>query len=51
MEFGLDDAVPLTAAHKRIQMETGEVETGDLAPLTISAYFHQDKEDYLKVLS
>ena len=44
MEFGLDDAVPLTAAHKRIQMETGEVDTGDLAPLTTGAYFHPDKE-------
>ena len=44
MEFGLDDAVPLAAARKRVQMETGEVDTGDLAPLTTSAYIHSDKE-------
>jgi hypothetical protein len=44
MEFGLDDAVPLTAARTRIQMETGELDTGDLGPLTTGAYFHPDKE-------
>jgi hypothetical protein len=43
-EFGLDDAVPLAAARKRIQMETGPVDTGDLAPLTTGAYHHPDKE-------
>jgi hypothetical protein len=43
-EFGLDDAIPLTAARKRVQMETGEVDTGDLAPLTTGAYIHPDKE-------
>jgi hypothetical protein len=43
-EFGLDDAVPLAAARKRIQMETGEADTGDLAPLTTGAYIHPDKE-------
>jgi hypothetical protein len=43
-EFGLNDAVPLAAARKRVQMETGEVDTGDLAPLTTGAYIHPDKE-------
>jgi hypothetical protein len=43
-EFGLDDAIPLTAARKRVQMETGEVETGELASLTTGAYHHADKE-------
>jgi hypothetical protein len=43
-EFGLDDAIPLAAARKRVQMETGEVDTGDLAPLTTGAYIHPDKE-------
>ena len=44
MEFGLDDSVPLTAARKRIQMETGEVDTGELVPLTTGTYIHPDKE-------
>jgi hypothetical protein len=44
MEFGLDDAVPLVAARKRIQMETGEIDTDNLAPLTTGAYIHPDKE-------
>jgi hypothetical protein len=44
MEFGLDDAVPLTAARKRLQMETGQVDTGDLTPLNTGAYIHPDKE-------
>jgi hypothetical protein len=44
MEFGLEDAVPLAAARKRVQMETGDVDTGHLAPLKIGAYFHPDKE-------
>jgi hypothetical protein len=43
-EFGLDDAVPLAAARKRIQLETGPVDTGDLAPLTTGVYVHADKE-------
>jgi hypothetical protein len=43
-EFGLDDAIPLTAARKRVQLETGEVDTGELAPLTTGAYIHPDKE-------
>jgi len=43
-EFGLDDAIPLTAAHKRVQMETGAVDTGELAPLETGAYYHADKE-------
>jgi hypothetical protein len=43
-EFGSDDAIPLTAARKRVQMETGEGDTGELAPLTTGAYHHSDKE-------
>lgn len=43
-EFGLEDAVPLEAARKRIQLETGPVDTGDLAPLTTGVYVHADKE-------
>ncbi len=43
-EFGLDDAVPLAAARNRVQMETGDVDTGDLAPLDTGAYIHADKE-------
>ena len=44
MEFGLDDAVPLAAARKRIQVEIGEVDAGELVPLTTGAYIHSDKE-------
>jgi hypothetical protein len=44
MEFGLDDAIPLAAARKRVQMETGEVDSGELVPLTTGAYIHPDKE-------
>ena len=43
-EFGLYDAIPLTAARKRVQMETGEVDAGELAPLDTGAYYHADKE-------
>jgi hypothetical protein len=43
-EFGLDDVIPLTAARKRVQLETGEVDTSELAPLTTGAYHHSDKE-------
>ncbi len=43
-EFGLDDAIPLAAARKRVQMETGQVDTGALTPLTTGAYVHADKE-------
>jgi hypothetical protein len=43
-EFGLEDAVPLAAARKRVQMETGEVDTGELVPLTTGVYYHSDKE-------
>jgi hypothetical protein len=44
MEFGLDDAIPLVAARKRVQVETGEVDGGELMPLTTGAYIHSDKE-------
>ena len=43
MEFGLDNAVPLVAARKRIQVEIGEVDAGELVPLTTGAYIHSDK--------
>jgi hypothetical protein len=44
MEFSPEDAVPVAAARKRVQMETGEVDTGDLAPLDTGSYIHPDKE-------
>jgi hypothetical protein len=43
-EFDLDHAVPVTAAKRRVQMETGETDAGDLAPLTTGRYIHPDKE-------
>jgi hypothetical protein len=43
-EFGLDDAIPITAAKRRVQMETGEIDTGDLTPLATGRYIHPDKE-------
>ena len=44
-EFGLDDALPMAAAWRRLQMETGEIETGELMPLTTGTYIHPDKEN------
>ena len=44
MEFGLDDAIPRAAAQRRVQMETGPIDTGELMPLTTGTYFHHDKE-------
>ena len=31
-------------AQRRVQMETGEVDGGELAPLTTGTYIHPDKE-------
>jgi hypothetical protein len=42
-EFGLDDDIPLAAAQRRVQLETGPIDTGKLTPLTTSAYIHPDK--------
>jgi hypothetical protein len=43
-EFGLNDDVPMAAARRRVQIETGEVDAGELKPLGTSGYFHPDKE-------
>jgi len=43
-EFGLDDEIPVAAAHSRVQMETGEVEPGELESLATGRYLHPDKE-------
>ncbi len=42
-EFGLEE-VPLSAALRRVQMETGEEDCGVLRPHTTSRYLHPDKE-------
>ena len=44
VEFGLSDRLPMTAATQRVQMETGESDPVELAPLTTGRYFHPDKE-------
>jgi hypothetical protein len=43
-EFGLDDDIPMAAARRRIQMETGPIDTGELTRLTTGTYIHPDKE-------
>jgi hypothetical protein len=43
--FGLQDAVPLRAARRRVQMETSEEDSGTLRPLATSRYIHPDKEN------
>ena len=43
--FGLQDAVPLRAARRRLQMETSEEDSGTLRPLGTSRYIHPDKEN------
>jgi hypothetical protein len=43
-EFGLADPGPLSAALRRIQMETGEEGLGELQPDSIWRYIHPDKE-------
>jgi hypothetical protein len=44
-DFGLDDAVPLRAARRRVQMETSEEDSGTLRPLATSRYIHPDMEN------
>jgi hypothetical protein len=44
-DFGLQDAVPLRAARRRVQMETSEEDSGTLRPLATSRYIHPDKEN------
>jgi len=44
MEFGLSDRLPMTTAAQRVQMETGESDPVQLAPLTTGKYYHPDKE-------
>lgn len=45
-EFGIEDDMPMSAAKRRVQMETGEVDPGELPlePLTTRPYLHPDKE-------
>ena len=45
MEFGLDDVIPIAAAQRRVQMETGKTDTGELTPLTTGTYIYPDKEN------
>jgi hypothetical protein len=45
MEFGLGDVIPIAAAQRRVQMETGETDTGELTPLTTGTYIYPDKEN------
>jgi hypothetical protein len=44
LELGLEDDASLTAARRRVQMETGEEDGGILWPLGTSSYLHPDKE-------
>jgi hypothetical protein len=44
-EFGLEDAVPLHAARRRVQRETGEETSRAFQPLVTSRYIHPDKEN------
>jgi hypothetical protein len=44
-DFGLEDAVPLRTARRRVQMETSEEDIGALRPLVTSRYIHPDKEN------
>lgn len=44
LEFGLDDAISLAAAQRRVQMETGPIDTGELVPLITGRYFHHRME-------
>jgi hypothetical protein len=43
-EFGLEEPAPFSAVRRRVQMETGEEDRGDLQPLGTSQYLHPDKE-------
>jgi hypothetical protein len=43
-EFGLDDVFPMAAAQRRLQMETGPIDTGELTPLATGTYVHHRKE-------
>ena len=43
-EFGLDDDIPVAAARRRVQLETGPIDTGELTPLTAGTYIHHEME-------
>jgi hypothetical protein len=43
-DFGLDDEMPVAAARRRVQIDTGEGEPGELKPLGTCTYIHSDKE-------
>lgn len=44
VDFGLSDRLPMATAAQRVQMETGDSDPVELAPLTTGKYFHSDKE-------
>lgn len=44
-EFGLQDEVPMAIARRRVEIEAGEGEPGDLDPLGTCEYLHPDKEN------
>ena len=43
-EFGAHDKIPMDAARRRTQMETGAVDPGELESLGTCRYLHRDKE-------
>lgn len=43
-DFGLDDEMPVAAARRRVQIDAGEGEPGELKPLGTCPYIHPDKE-------
>jgi hypothetical protein len=46
-EFGLDDEMPIAAARRRIHLEVGDGEPGELKSLGTCRYIHPDKEHIL----
>jgi hypothetical protein len=48
-EFGIEDDMPMSAGKRRVQLETREVDPGELTlePLTTGQYLHPDKEHLL----
>jgi hypothetical protein len=43
-EFGLRDEIPMAAARRRVEIEAGEGEPGELEPVATCSYLHPDKE-------
>ena len=48
-EFGIEDDMPMSTAKRRVQMETREVDPGELTlePIMTGQYLHPDKEHLL----